>query len=93
MVWVIKIPDIDDVIMDDPNASIKADAIKRFQRTRSPKIPWKRKGEHEGESLIFSKETDCVPGHWKISYQNVNIKQAIVNYSNGIEIFVPRFPL
>ncbi|KAF9507253.1 hypothetical protein BS47DRAFT_321495 [Hydnum rufescens UP504] len=79
MVWVVKIPEIDDVIIDDPNVSIKADAIKRFRRTRGPKILSKRNGKHEGESRMFPKRPDCVPRHRKISYQDVNIKQATVN--------------
>jgi hypothetical protein len=78
MVWVIKIPDVDDVIMDDPNVFLKRDADKGSGEHIAPIFCGNDKVDMRSESLMFPKWTHCASRRWEISYQNVNVREAIV---------------
>jgi hypothetical protein len=79
MVWVIKIPDVDDVIMDDPNAFIKRGAGKGSGEHIAPILYGNETVNMRSEFLVFPKWTHCAARHWKVSYRNVNVGPGIVN--------------
>ncbi|KAF9504958.1 hypothetical protein BS47DRAFT_1400861 [Hydnum rufescens UP504] len=76
MVWVIKIPHVDDVIMNDPNVFIKADASKGSGEHIAPMLYENEQVGMTSESLVFPKRTHCVVRCWRTSYQNANITTA-----------------
>jgi hypothetical protein len=55
MVWVIKIPDVDDVILDDPTAFLKRDADKGSGEHIAPILYGNERVDMRSESVLFPK--------------------------------------